>query len=235
MMTMTRFANDESLLIQAQNGDSEAVELYLSAFVPFLNTIAKRFLNPVLSSQELCQAGYIGLMLALQRYDDTQNVHFMTYAMPWVLGEMKKALRRASDLSEGQQRSQAIAQQLGKLSSILGREPRIDELADFCKTNPSEIIWALEGGCVPQSLDHPCEENGKTLLEILMGKDSIDDESTDIHLALGRLSDQERTLIILRYFRDHTQKETAKLMKLSQAQISRIERRALESLRFWLT
>ena len=210
MMTMTRFANDESLLIQAQNGDSEAVELYLSAFVPFLNTIAKRFFNPVLSSQELCQAGYIGLMLALQRYDDTQNVHFMTYAMPWVLGEMKKALRRASDLSEGQQRSQAIAQQL-------------------------EIIWALEGGCVPQSLDHPCEENGKTLLEILMGKDSIDDESTDIHLALGRLSDQERTLIILRYFRDHTQKETAKLMKLSQAQISRIERRALESLRFWLT
>ena len=223
MMTMTRFANDESLLIQAQNGDSEAVELYLSAFVPFLNTIAKRFFNPVLSSQELCQAGYIGLMLALQRYDDTQNVHFMTYAMPWVLGEMKKALRHASDLSEGQ------------LSSILGREPRIDELADFCKTNPSEIIWALEGGCVPQSLDHPCEENGKTLLEILMGKDSIDDESTDIHLALGRLSDQERTLIILRYFRDHTQKETAKLMKLSQAQISRIERRALESLRFWLT
>ena len=148
---------------------------------------------------------------------------------------MKKALRRASDLSEGRQRSQAIAQQLGKLSSILGREPRIDELADFCKTNPSEIIWALEGGCVPQSLDHPCEENGKTLLEILMGKDSIDDESTDIHLALGRLSDQERTLIILRYFRDHTQKETAKFMKLSQAQISRIERRALESLRFWLT
>ena len=120
-------------------------------------------------------------------------------------------------------------------NSILGREPRIDELADFCKTNPSEIIWALEGGYVPQSLDHPCEENGKTLLEILMGKDSIDDESTDIHLALGRLSDQERTLIILRYFRDHTQKETAKLMKLSQAQISRIERRALESLRFWLT
>ena len=163
MMTMTRFANDESLLIQAQNGDSEAVELYLSAFVPFLNTIAKRFFNPVLSSQELCQAGYIGLMLALQRYDDTQNVHFMTYAMPWVLGEMKKALRHASDLSEGQQRSQSIAQQLGKLSSILGREPRIDELADFCKTNPSEIIWALEGGCVPQSLDHPCEENGKTL------------------------------------------------------------------------
>ena len=184
MMTMTRFANDESLLIQAQNGDSEAVELYLSAFVPFLNTIAKRFFNPVLSSQELCQAGYIGLMLALQRYDDTQNVHFMTYAMPWVLGEMKKALRHASDLSEGQQRSQAIAQQLGKLSSILGREPRIDELADFCKTNPSEIIWALEGSFVPQSLDHPCEENGKTLLEILMGKDSIDDESTDIHLAL---------------------------------------------------
>ena len=80
MMTMTRFANDESLLIQAQNGDSEAVELYLSAFVPFLNTIAKRFFNPVLSSQELCQAGYIGLMLALQRYDDTQNVH-LCYAM----------------------------------------------------------------------------------------------------------------------------------------------------------
>lgn len=100
-------------------------------------------------------------MLALQRYDDTQNVHFMTYAMPWVLGEMKKALRHASDLSKGQQRSQAIAQQLGKLSSILGREPRIDELADFCKTNPSEIIWALEGGCVPQPWIIPVKKTEK--------------------------------------------------------------------------
>ena len=81
---MMRFANDESLLIQAQNGNSEAVELYLSAFVPFLNTIAKRFFNPVLSSQELCQAGYIGLMLALQRYDDTQNVAF--YDLRYAVG-----------------------------------------------------------------------------------------------------------------------------------------------------
>ena len=226
---------DETLLIRAQNGEAEATELFLADFVPFLSTIARRFFNPVLSAQDLCQAGYIGLLLALQRYDHTQNVQFMTYAMPWVLGEMKKAIRRAADLPDGWQQRQSITQQLGQLSAMLGREPHIDELAKFCKISISEIVWVLEGGYIPQSLDRPCEESGKTMLETLIGRNQIDDQSVDLHLALARLSSQARTLIILRYFRDHTQKETAELMGVSQSQISKMERHALENLRLWLT
>lgn len=226
---------DEFLLTRAQNGDAEAAELFLADFVPLLSTIARRFFNPALSTQDLCQAGYIGLLLALKRYDRTQNVQFMTYATPWVLGEMKKALQRAADLPDGWQQSRSIAQQLGQLSAMLGREPRVDELAKFCKASTSEIVWALEGGYIPQSLDRPSEESGKTMLETLIGKDQIDDQSIDLRLALARLSAQTRTLIILRYFRDHTQKETADLMGISQSQVSKMERHALETLRLWLT
>ena len=234
-MEADRTTKEENLLIRAQSGDTEAAELYLAAFIPLLNTIARRFCNPVLSTEDLRQAGYMGLLLALQRYERNQNAQFMTYAMPWVLGEMKRALRCATNSPVNGSRSRFITRCLGQLSAMLGREPRIVELAKFCNASPSEIVWALEGNCAPQSLDYSCEESGRTLLETLVSPERIDDQSVDIHLALSRLSFQERTLIVLRYFRDHTQKETAQIMNMSQSQISRMERTALENLRQWLT
>ena len=184
--------------------------------------------------QDLCQAGYIGLMLALEHYNAEQGAEFITYAMPWALGEMKKALRQADDFTGAQRFGRQVSRELRRLSASLGREPRIEELAQACHASPSDIVCALEAGYTPMSLDEPAQNTGRTLLDALAGGDSIDDQKLDIRLALMRLPIQQRNLIILRYVREHTQKETAKIMGVSQSQISRIERQALDALRKWL-
>ena len=120
------------------------------------------------------------------------------------------------------------------MSASLGREPRVEELAKACRVSASEIVCALEAGYTPKSLDEPSLSTGKPLLEALVGGNQIDEQKLDIRLALARLPLQQRTLIILRYERDHTQKETSKIMGISQSQASRIERQALDALRRWL-
>ena len=228
MMISECCTKEKPLLRRAQSGDPDAIELFLAGYVPLLRALAKRFFCVSLSVQDLCQAGYIGLMLALEHYNAEQGAEFITYAMPWALGEMKKALRQADDF--GRQ----VSRELRRLSASLGREPRIEELAQACHASPSDIVCALEAGYTPMSLDEPAQSTGRTLLDALAGGDSNDDQKLDIHLALMRLPIQQRNLIILRYAREHTQKETAKIMGVSQSQISRIERQALDALRKWL-
>ena len=89
MMTSECCTKEEPLLRRAQNGDPDAIELFLAGYVPLLRALAKRFFCTSLSAQDLCQAGYIGLMLALEHYNAGRGTEFITYAMPWALGEMK--------------------------------------------------------------------------------------------------------------------------------------------------
>ena len=226
MMISECCTKENPLLRRAQSGDPNAIELFLAGYVPLLRALAKRFFCVSLSVQDLCQAGYIGLMLALEHYNAEQGAEFITYAMPWALGEMKKALRQADDFTGAQRFGRQVSRELRRLSASLGREPRIEELAQACHASPSDVVCALEAGYTPMSLDEP--------LDALAGGDSIDDQKLDIRLALMHLPIQQRNLIILRYVREHTQKETAKIMGVSQSQISRIERQALDALRKWL-
>lgn len=234
MMVSELYTEEKPLLLRAQSGDQDAIELFLATYVPLLNTLAKRFFSISLSAQDLCQAGYIGLMLALRHYDAKQGVQFITYAVPWALGEMKKALRRADDSTGARCVNRQISKELRCLSASLGREPHIDELAKACRVSASEIVCALEAGHTPKSLDEPSPNTGRTPLEALIGGEQMDVQKLDLRLALERLPLQQRTLIVLRYERDHTQKETAKIMGISQSQASRIERQALDALRKWL-
>lgn len=234
MMISECCTKEKPLLRRAQSGDPDAIELFLAGYVPLLRALAKRFFCVSLSVQDLCQAGYIGLMLALEHYNAEQGAEFITYAMPWALGEMKKALRQADDFTGAQRFGRQVSRELRRLSASLGREPRIEELAQACHASPSDVVCALEAGYTPMSLDEPAQNTGRTLLDALAWGDSIDDQKLDIRLALMRLPIQQRNLIILRYVREHTQKETAKIMGVSQSQISRIERQALDALRKWL-
>ncbi len=138
------------------------------------------------------------------------------------------------DFTGAQRFGRQVSRELRRLSASLGRDPRIEELAQACHASPSDVVCALEAGYTPMSLDEPAQSTGRTLLDALAGGDSIDDQKLDIRLALMRLPIQQRNLIILRYVREHTQKETAKIMGVSQSQISRIERQALDALRKWL-
>ena len=153
MMISECCTKEKPLLRRAQRGDPDAIELFLAGYVPLLRALAKRFFCVSLSVQDLCQAGYIGLMLALEHYNAEQGAEFITYAMPWALGEMKKALRQADDFTGAQRFGRQVSRELRRLSASLGREPRIEELAQACHTSPSDVVCALEAGYTPMSLD----------------------------------------------------------------------------------
>lgn len=138
----------------------DAIELFLAGYVPLLRALAKRFFCVSLSVQDLCQAGYIGLMLALEHYNAEQGAEFITYAMPWALGEMKKALRQADDFTGAQRFGRQVSRELRRLSASLGREPRIEELAQACHASPSDVVCALEAGYAPHVARRTGSEHG---------------------------------------------------------------------------
>lgn len=183
-MPSERYTEEAALVQSAQRGDTQAMEGLLIQYRPLLWSLAGRLCcMGCMQREELVQAGAMGLMRAIERYDAQQNVRLITYAVPWILGEMKRALQRE------------------------------------------------ESRCV--SLEEESRE-GVSLLDVLQGNGGIDVEHVDLHRALQHLPAEEQTLICLRYYRDRTQKEAADLMHKSQAQVSRMERRALERLHEWL-
>lgn len=171
---------DSSLIIAAQNGDESAKETLLEMHKGIIFLLAKRFRCEWVSCEELVQAGHLGFMRALSRYDASKSVKLITYALPWILGEMRCAVR-----------------------------------------------WKEAEVC---SLDEPMMDGSLTLHDILEGESGVDIGRLDLRLALCRLSADEQILLCLRYFRDKTQKESAMILGKSQAQISRLERRALDAL-----
>lgn len=184
-MPSDRAADESALIAQAQQGDKAAMGTLLARFQPLLWSLSRRLSNTAaIPWEELVQAGNLGLMRAVRRYDGNQKTRLITYAVPWILGEMRQTLHNM-------------------------------QFRDL-------------------SLEDEHGEN-RSLLECLQGESSVDLEYVDLRLAMQQLSPEAQTLICLRYFRDNTQAETAHLLRKSQAQISRMERRALDQLHTILT
>ena len=175
----------QDLIDDAQHGDRHALEKIVCMHQPLLWSLAKRLSCSWISLEELVQAGNVGLLHALRRYSGEWTVKLTTYAVPWILGEMRRAMKRSEN----------------------------------CACSLDESIG---------------EDNGQTLYDTLSGCETIDIAQVDLRMALSRLEQNAQVLICLRYFRDRTQKEAALLMGKSQAQISRMESRALLSLRTML-
>ena len=185
-MLSDRAADEPALIAMAQHGDKAAMGTLLARFQPMLWLLSRRLSSAAaIPWEELVQAGNLGLMQAVRRYDEQQNVRLITYAVPWILGEMRRTLR------------------------------------------------SMQFRCL--SLEEERGEESRTLMECMQGAGGVDLERVDLRLAMQRLPQDAQTLICLRYFRDHTQAETAQLLHKSQTQISRMERRALDQLHAILT
>ncbi len=182
MKTCERLSDEHAMIARIQRGDRQALEALLLAHRPLLYALAGRIRGGQMHMDELVQAGYVGMMLAVQRYDAQQKTRFITYAVPWIIGEMKRVMRR---------------------------------------------YWQT---CAELSLEAPREDDGGALGDTLPATEAINLEHLDIRLAMEQLADEERMLICLRYFRDKSQKETARLIGKSQAQVSRMEQRILDRL-----
>lgn len=186
--------------------------------------------------EDLCQIGSIGLLKAIRRFDTERGVVFSTYAVPMIIGEMRKFLRDDGPVKVGRKLKEQyvlIRRANEKLSAELGRDPTLSELETETDISREEIVLALDSAARPESLDTPLNSDGDMFLSDTLGDDGSlpDIDKMALKESLRQLNDDERKLISLRYFLSKTQQETANALGMTQVQVSRKEKKIIEKLR----
>ncbi len=225
-----------SLLRAAQSGDSQAAERVLTENNGLIWSVARRYFGRGVEPDDLYQLGCVGFIKAVKGYDEAYGTQFSTYAVPKIAGEIRRFLRDDGIVKVSRsvkEKSFTIRQARGKLLQELGREPVLSELAEECGISIEEIA-EIEIAVEPaESFQQESGSDGLTL-EGVLGVDGMEErllESISVREAVDELPDKERSVISLRYFRGFTQDKTAKILGVSQVQVSRLERRAMETLR----
>lgn len=227
------------LILLAKGGDSDAMEELVRCNMALVRSIVKKFVNRGVEYDDLYQIGSMGLVKAVKNFDPAYNVRFSTYAVPMIAGEIKRYLRDdgmvkvSRSLKELAGRA-AAAQ--GELSSKLGRDPGIQELAEYMGENPEEISMAMDASRPHISIYEPVygDEGDALVMDKLSGSGDGDDDALDrilLQQLMSILEPREQKIIMLRYFRDKTQSEIAASMGISQVQVSRLESRIMKKLR----
>ena len=230
------FQNNSKLLENAKNGDTEATKLIIEANLPLVTSLSKKFLNRGYEYDEIFQVGCIGLIKAVNNFDSSFQVKFSTYAVPMIIGEIRRFIRDDGIMRISRSiKTNIITIHFAKeeLEAKLHREPTIEEISNYCNIDKEEVILATEAALnVNYLYDTVHQDDGAAVLLIdKIGEKNIQNDNILDKLALkeaiSQLEDRERKIIILRYFKDKTQKEVAKMLGISQVQVSRIEKRVL--------
>ena len=222
------------------SGDKQAREEFIRGNLRLVLSVLQRFHHRGENVDDLFQVGCIGLIKALDNFDVTQNVRFSTYAVPMIIGEIRRYLRDNNAIRVSRSLRDIAYKALGtrdRLSRELGREPTIAEIAKKLEMDVEDVTLALEAIQDPVSL---CEPIGGDNADALTIGDQVRDESVSqeswlehiaITEALRRLSEREQRILNLRFFQGRTQMEVASEIGISQAQVSRLEKAALEHMR----
>lgn len=238
--------NDEmqKLFIKIKAGDLQAREEFIQGNLRLVLSIIQRFNRRGEPVDDLFQIGCIGLIKSIDNFDLRHNVRFSTYAVPMIIGEIKRFLRDDGLIKVSRTLKQVAAMARSaeeKLSKELNRQPTIQEISDEIGVEKEEIVMALEASYHPEYLHAVVHQNDGSPLYLI---DKISTESEDekdildsivLKELLGQLKPRDRQVIILRYFNDKTQTEVAKSLGISQVQVSRIEKRIIEDMRKSLT
>ena len=229
------------LIMMAKTGDKLAQSVLVENNIGLVWSIVRRFQNRGHETDDLFQIGCIGLIKAINKFDISFEVKFSTYAVPMIIGEIKRFLRDdgiikvSRSLKEVSNKARITKEVMSK---ELGREPTISEMAQRLDISTEELVMAVEAGYSPESLFNPVGEgDNASLLLIDKLNDNCNDNETDIidKIALKQVLDtlkpREKQIIILRYFKEKTQIQIAKLLGISQVQVSRIEKKILEDIR----
>lgn len=232
------------LIQRAQNGDEEAKAILISSNLGLVRSVMGKFSNIGCERDDLFQLGSIGLVKAIYKFDASYNVKFSTYAVPMILGEIKRFLRDDGMIKVSRslkQLSIKIKMQSEILSQKLGREPTIEEISEAIGVEKEEIVMALESNCSVEYLQgviHEEEGSPICLIDKISQKGEIEEEKVVDNLllkqVLGKLEKRERQIIMLRYFEDKTQSEIGDLLNISQVQVSRIEKKVLLKLKSYI-
>ena len=229
----------KELFARIQKGDKEAREQYIKGNLRLVLSVIKRFNNHNENVDDLFQIGCIGLMKAIDNFDVNVGVKFSTYAVPMIIGEIRRYLRDNSSyriprsLRDTAYKAMQTKEQLSLQSQ---KEPTLEEIAKASNIPVEDIVYALDAIQTPLSLFDPVYTDGGDTLYVM---DQISDkknkeehwiEDLSLNDALSRLNERDERIIMLRFFEGKTQIEVAEEIHISQAQVSRLEKNALKSM-----
>ncbi|MBO4211971.1 MAG: sigma-70 family RNA polymerase sigma factor [Oscillospiraceae bacterium] len=228
------------LIARSQAGDKAATEQLLSENTGLIRAVARRYWGRGVEVEDLFQLGSLGFLKAVAGFDLAFGTRFSTYAVPKIAGEIRRFLRDDGAVKVSRtlkERAVAIHQARDRLSKSLGREPVLSELAEALELTVEEIAEAETASDPVASIQQPAGDDGLTLEAVLTDSPMEEQlvERLALRQALERLPEREARVVTLRYFHTLTQDQTAKLVGVSQVQVSRIEKKALAHLRELLT
>lgn len=225
------------LLKELHNGDAEN-ELIKNNMGLVLG-IAKRFYNSGYDNEDIIQIGCIGLIKAIRRFDFSFNVQFSTYAVPMIIGEIKRFIRDDGIIKVSRKHktnAMKIKACKEKLHQELKRTPTISEIAKECDISKEDILEAMEATAVPDSIYQTCYDDKSELIDKLgvIEEDGNIIDKVLVEQSLKVLTPREKKIIIMRYFYQKTQSQISEIIGVSQVQISRLEKGALIKMREFL-
>lgn len=238
-LPVLREAQNEKLLKEVRNGNKTARDELINGNLRLVLSVIQRFTNRGENLDDLFQVGCIGLIKSIDNFDITQNVRFSTYAVPMIIGEIRRYLRDNNSIRVSRSikdTAYKAMQAKEKLTTSDGKEPRVEEIAKELEIPIEDVVIALESVVSPVSLYDPVYSDGGDTIYVL---DQVGDKNDDKNWldeiafkeAIKNLSLREKHILSLRFMQGKTQMEVSEEIGISQAQVSRLEKGALEKIR----
>ena len=234
----------DALFIQIRQGDAEAREQFIKGNLRLVLSVIRRFSSAGENVDDLFQIGCIGLIKAIDNFDSTLGVKFSTYAVPMIIGEIRRFLRDNNSIRVSRSLKDTAYKAIYARDTLTRKnlkEPTMEEIAAEVGISKEDIVYALDAMQNPMSLYEPVYTDGGDTLYVM---DQISDkknreenwvEELSLNDALDRLNERENYILKLRFFEGKTQMEVADEIHISQAQVSRLEKSALKSIRHYLS
>lgn len=236
-------AEKEALFVRIKAGDQEAKEEYIKGNLRLVLSVIKRFNSSNENPDDLFQIGCIGLIKAINNFNTELDVKFSTYAVPMIIGEIRRYMRDNNSIRVSRSLRDTAYKAIYARENYMKqklKEPTVEEIAEEIGISKEDIVFALDAIQSPMSLQEPVYNDGGDALYVM---DQISDtknreekwiENLSLQAAMERLNEREKYIIKLRFFEGKTQMEVADEIKISQAQVSRLEKNALKVMRQYL-
>ena len=243
-LPLLKSSEQEAFFTRIKQGDEEARQQYIEGNLRLVLSVIRRFANSSENLDDLFQIGCIGLIKAIDNFNTTMMVKFSTYAVPMIIGEIRRymrdnsAIRVSRSLRDTAYKVLYAKEQYEKANL---REPTLQEIAEEIGIPKEEIVYAMDAIQTPMSLQEPVYSDGEDAFYVM---DQVSDkknreenwvEELALRAAIDKLGERERFIIRLRFFEGKTQMEVAEEINISQAQVSRLEKHALKVMRNYLT
>ena len=230
----------DELFIKIKNGDEEARKIFINGNLRLVLSVIQRFLGRKESADDLFQVGCVGLIKAIDNFDLTQGVQFSTYAVPMIIGEVRRYLRDNNSIRVSRSirdLAYKVIQYKDKYIKEKGKEPTISQIAKELEVTEEDIAFSLDAIQDPVSLQEPVYNDGTDNIYVmdqvrdLKNTDEYWTENMTIMQAMEKLNSKEKEIIVRRFFDGRTQMEVADEIGISQAQVSRLEKSAINHIR----